>query len=102
MAACPDGIVVCAAAFGVTFSIPQAQQAPKVDFGRDVQPIFKANCVGCHGPTQQNSGLRLDRRRDAMRGHTIPVITPGSGETSAWSCGLPAQPSARRCRPPDR
>jgi ankyrin repeat protein len=53
-----------------------------VDFGRDVQPIFKANCVGCHGPTQQNSGFRLDRRREAMRGGSLPVILPHSGETS--------------------
>src|SRR5204863_8645337 len=51
-------------------------------FGRDVQPIFKANCVGCHGPTQQNSGFRLDRRREAMRGGSLPVILPHSGETS--------------------
>lgn len=75
-------ITVCACAFGGAFSAPQAQQPVKVDFGRDVQPILKANCVGCHGPTQQNNGLRLDRRRDAMRGGTLPIITPGSGETS--------------------
>jgi len=75
-------IAVCTAAFGVPFSTPQAQQPAKVDFGRDVQPILKTSCVGCHGPTQQNSGFRLDRRRDALRGHTTPVIIPGSGETS--------------------
>jgi ankyrin repeat protein len=75
-------IAVCTAVFGVTFSRPRAQQPAKVDFGRDVQPILKANCVGCHGPTQQNSGFRLDRRRDALRGSSIPVIIPGSGETS--------------------
>jgi ankyrin repeat protein len=48
--------------------------AQKVDFQRDVQPILKEHCIGCHGPNQQRNGLRLDRRADAMRGGTIPVI----------------------------
>src|SRR5450432_2636397 len=54
----------------------------KVDFQRDVQPILKANCNGCHGPTQQMNNFRLDRRRDALRGGTIPVIAPGSSQSS--------------------
>src|SRR5580700_2151120 len=69
------GFVVCA---GTIF----AQTPPKVDFGREVQPLFKAHCVGCHGPTRQMNGLRLDRRRDAMRGGTTPVIGPGSAAAS--------------------
>ncbi|HEV2177534.1 MAG TPA: ankyrin repeat domain-containing protein [Terriglobia bacterium] len=59
-----------------------AQAPGKVDFGRDVQPIFKTYCVGCHGPTQQMNGFRLDRRRDAMKGGTIPVIGPGNSAGS--------------------
>ncbi len=87
-------VVVCVGACAIQFSSARAQQPAKVDFGRDVQPILRANCVGCHGPTQQNSGLRLDRRRDAMRGGTIPVITPGSGDTSRLvSAGMPMPPT---------
>jgi hypothetical protein len=37
-----------------------SQTLPRVDFGRDVQPIFRQNCIGCHGPTKQNNGLRVD------------------------------------------
>ena len=59
-----------------------AQAAQTVDFVRDVQPIFRQHCYGCHGPTQQMSGFRLDRRRDAMRGGTIAVIGPGNSEAS--------------------
>src|SRR5688500_2626586 len=60
-----------------------AQEAAPVDFARDVQPILQQHCVSCHGPSQQMSGLRLDRRRDAMRGGTIgTVIAPGSPERS--------------------
>lgn len=59
-----------------------AQTLAKVDFRRDVQPIFKANCIACHGPSQQMNGFRLDRRRDAMRGGTIAVIGPGNSAGS--------------------
>src|SRR5580704_8223302 len=59
-----------------------AQVPAKVDFARDVQPIFKTYCIGCHGPSQQMNGLRLDRRRDAMRGGTIPVIGPENAAAS--------------------
>src|SRR5437879_1089126 len=59
-----------------------AQPPAKVDFSRDVQPILKSNCYGCHGPAQQMNNFRLDRRRDAMRGGTIAVIAPGSSQSS--------------------
>ncbi len=62
---------------------PAAQGSPpRVDFVRDIQPLFRQQCIGCHGPGQQMNGLRLDRRRDAMRGGTLPVIGPGNGEAS--------------------
>lgn len=48
--------------------VVSAQTPAKVDFVRDVQPLFKAHCTGCHGPKQQKNGFRLDRRRDAFRG----------------------------------
>ncbi len=60
-----------------------AQQPSRVDFGRDVQPIFQQHCAGCHGPTQQMTGLRLDRRRDALRGSVVgAVIGPGNSAGS--------------------
>src|SRR5260221_5930518 len=61
-----------------------AQTPSIVDFGRDVQPILRQQCYGCHGLTQQMNGFRLDRRRDAMRGSTISpgIIRPNNGEAS--------------------
>jgi ankyrin repeat protein len=59
-----------------------AQVPARIDFARDVQPIFKTYCIGCHGPSQQLNGLRLDRRRDAMRGGTVPVIGPENAAAS--------------------
>jgi ankyrin repeat protein len=56
-----------------------AQSPAKVDFARDVQPILRQNCAGCHGPTQQISGMRLDRKSSVIsrRG-----VVPGSSENS--------------------
>ena len=63
----------------------EAQAPPKVDFARDVQPIFRQHCVECHGPSQQMRGLRLDRRRDAMPnrvGANGSRIVPGNSSAS--------------------
>jgi ankyrin repeat protein len=62
----------------VFWGISRAQEPHKIEFGRDVQPIFKSKCYGCHGPAQQKNGFRLDRRSNAMRGGTIAVIGPGN------------------------
>lgn len=59
-----------------------AQTVTKVDFGRDVQPLLRQNCIGCHGPAVHQNGFRLDRPSDAMRGGTIAVIGPGNSEAS--------------------
>src|SRR5689334_14545448 len=61
-----------------------AQAPDKVDFARDVQPILRQHCVGCHGASSHQAGLRLDRRIDAMRGgtNTPGVIHPGDGRSS--------------------
>lgn len=58
-----------------------AQAPAKVDFARDVQPLFKQNCVGCHGPSQQMNGLRLDRRSSVLKPGLRRVV-PGSSANS--------------------
>ena len=40
----------------------------KIDFVRDIQPIFAKNCYSCHGAEEQKAGLRLDRKADAFEG----------------------------------
>ena len=76
-------IALTAAAILVAVSAPaQAQPAP-VDYERDVRPILAANCFGCHGPRQAQSGLRLDLRQNALRGGDYGVvIVPGKASES--------------------
>ena len=60
-----------------------AEPSLKVEYDQHVKPILAAKCFSCHGPRQQQSGLRLDRRQLALRGGDYgPVIIPGkSGES---------------------
>ena len=64
------GIVICFFVFGAgQWSRERGAMAAqgKVDFVRDIQPIFAAHCVKCHGPEKQMAQLRLDNRGAAMR-----------------------------------
>ena len=65
-----------------------AETDSKVDFGRDVLPLIRQNCMTCHGPNVQMNNFRLDRRSTAMRGGTRSVIVPGSSASSRLRGGL--------------
>jgi len=74
--------VVLAILWAATLMESAIAQAPsKIDFGRDVLPIFRQNCVGCHGPNQQMNALRLDRRSSVFKSGLRRVV-PGSTENS--------------------
>lgn len=54
-----------------------------VDFKRDVEPIFQANCYQCHGAKKASSQLRLDLKSAAMKGGISGVvIIPGKSKDS--------------------
>lgn len=54
-----------------------------VDYNQHVKPILAAKCFGCHGQAQQQSGLRLDLRQNALRGGDYgAVIVPGNSAES--------------------
>jgi mono/diheme cytochrome c family protein len=60
-----------------------AQASTKIDFARDIRPIFAKNCYACHGPEKQKSGLRLDRKREALAGgDSGAAIEPGKSAES--------------------
>jgi hypothetical protein len=55
-----------------------------LDFVHDIQPILEENCWHCHGPDEQESGLRLDRRSAMLTGgdYGLPTVVPGHPEKS--------------------
>ena len=65
---------------------PTSAQSPApVDFARDVQPLLRANCYGCHGESLQSGNFRLDRRRDSLPnrvGANGARIVPGNSAAS--------------------
>lgn len=67
--------------FGSAAVLVGAETA-KVDFARDVRPIFERSCYGCHGPSQQSAGLRLDRRSSAFEIRGGVIIGPGNAAGS--------------------
>ena len=58
--------------------------AEDVDFARDIAPILAERCWGCHDEDEQESGLRLDRRANMLRGGDsgLPTVVPGKPEKS--------------------
>jgi Protein of unknown function (DUF1553)/Protein of unknown function (DUF1549)/Planctomycete cytochrome C len=47
------------------------------DFHKDIEPIFKASCSGCHQGKSAAAGLRVDSREGLLR-----VIVPGKPDSS--------------------
>jgi len=51
-----------------------------VDYETEIQPIFNANCIGCHG---SSGGLSLSSYNSLMTGgNSGAVVTPGDGSGS--------------------
>jgi hypothetical protein len=55
----------------------------KVDFSTQIQPIFSENCYKCHGPDNQESGLRLDKKQSALKGgeRGTPIVAGKPAES---------------------
>ena len=56
----------------------------KVDFARDVFPIFQARCVDCHGEDEQEGLLRMDAKAIVFAGGISgPSIKKGDADASS-------------------
>ncbi|MCP3696159.1 MAG: hypothetical protein GY917_28430, partial [Planctomycetaceae bacterium] len=57
---------------------PAVLAAGKIDYLRDVKPIFLEHCAACHGGLKQNGKLRLDTAAAIKRGgESGPGLVPG-------------------------
>ncbi|MBI3852829.1 MAG: PSD1 domain-containing protein [Verrucomicrobia bacterium] len=60
----------------------------KVQFNRDVRPIFSDTCFKCHGPDAKarKAKLRLDVREDALAEHDgkLPIVPGKSAKSEAY------------------
>jgi len=92
------GLILCA----------MAPLEAAVDFTKDVQPILRRNCYGCHGPAMQQSGFRLDDAELALKGgYSGASILPGDSAKSALfhrvsgAKGVPAMPPGGKMLKPE-
>jgi Domain of unknown function (DUF4405)/Planctomycete cytochrome C len=63
--------------------VPQTARprTDRVDFWKDVYPVFERSCLSCHGPVRQRASFRIDRREDVLGGKS-PLIVPGKSSES--------------------
>jgi len=82
--------MLTASAMGVQAKLPPEQMAKlpvpataKVDFARDVKPIFDVACVKCHGKGKDKGGLSLETRETFFKGGDSgsPIVTGQSAES---------------------
>ncbi len=68
-----------------------------IDFKRDIRPILVSRCYACHGPKQQQSGLRLDTRMRAFQGgdHGLSIVPGKSAESELIRRVTAADPKLR-------
>ena len=61
-----------------------ARGQTKVDFKRDIQPIFEDRCYECHGAKKQKSGVRFDRKATVFKGGDSgkPAVVAGQSTNS--------------------
>src|SRR5688572_9383108 len=75
---------LCLGLLGLLLSSGLTAAAEKVDYQKDVKPIFTARCDACHGAVRQMAGLRLDASPLIRKGsRNGPVLVPGKSDDSA-------------------
>ena len=73
--------MILAGLTGITLA--HAQNEKKIDFAKDIQPVFRENCIKCHGPDKQKGKLRLDSLEATLKGgEDGKVVLPGKSAES--------------------
>ncbi|WP_437222365.1 DUF1553 domain-containing protein [Planctomicrobium sp. SH661] len=77
-------------------------EAQVIDFQTQVRPIFVEYCTGCHGPSEQQGGLRLDHRKPALQGgDSGEVIVPHESGKSELIRRIQSKDESERMPPVD-
>jgi mono/diheme cytochrome c family protein len=72
-----------ASAAEVKVAAAATSSATLPDYDKQIHPLLAAHCIKCHGPTKEESGLRLDSVAAMLKGgYAGPAIVAGQGKTS--------------------
>lgn len=78
-----------------------AQDEAETFFETQVRPLLVARCLGCHGPTETEGGLQVDRREALIRGGDRgPAIEPGNPQAGTLLAAIRGDDDLQM--PPDR
>jgi cytochrome c553 len=75
----------------------------QIQFNRDIRPILGGHCFKCHGPAEQEAGLRLDSAdvAAALLPSESRAIVPGDAAASALLKRVTSEDADERMPPPD-
>jgi mono/diheme cytochrome c family protein len=68
--------------FAVAIVTSAAAAHAAVDFATQIQPIFEARCIGCHGPDEPASRLRLDSADQIAQFRKDTLLVAGKPDES--------------------
>jgi|GEM_PF-6416823 len=64
--------------------LPPPSSQKGLTFEKDIQPLFEASCIGCHGENKQQGDLRLDSLAAVLKGgEDSKVVVPNKSKESA-------------------
>ncbi len=67
----------------ILLGVDSVAGAAAVDYAADVRPILEAHCFECHGPEEQESGLRVDFGATLISGgNSGPAVAAGDSKNS--------------------
>jgi mono/diheme cytochrome c family protein len=81
-------IFLLSPALALAMTPEQVAQLPppanhRIDFSKEIQPIFEASCIKCHGRGKDKGGLRIDTRETLLKGgDSGAVVIPGKSTDS--------------------
>src|SRR5436190_21358274 len=82
------GALWCAGPALARITPEQAKSLPapadhKVDFAKEIKPIFESSCIKCHGRGRTKGELSIESRETLLKGgESGPAIIPGKSEQS--------------------
>src|SRR5271154_6767363 len=59
-------VVAIGAGWAGWFHVSRSSSHDRVDFSRDIRPIFNQNCTACHGGVRQKNGVSFIFREEAL------------------------------------
>ena len=75
-------VLSTAAVLSVTAQEEGTQKSEKVDFEKDIKPIFEENCITCHNPNSKKSEFDMTTLEAVHATAEEPALTPKDPEDS--------------------